>query len=91
MGGGLVVTVALDLALIPPFGATGAAIASAVAYVTSTLALSTTSISAQQNGVEVRATSPAADGRFSIPFLAAGTYKFSCTVHPAMTGTLTVQ
>jgi O-antigen/teichoic acid export membrane protein len=39
MGVGLAVTVILDVALIPPYGATGAAIASAVAYVTSTLAL----------------------------------------------------
>jgi peptidoglycan biosynthesis protein MviN/MurJ (putative lipid II flippase) len=39
MAAGLAVTVVLDVALIPPYGATGAAIASAVAYVTSTLAL----------------------------------------------------
>jgi O-antigen/teichoic acid export membrane protein len=39
MGAGLVGTVALDLLLIPPFGATGAACASAVAYLTSTVAL----------------------------------------------------
>lgn len=39
MGVGLVLTVALDLILIPPFGATGAAIASAVAYTGTTAAL----------------------------------------------------
>lgn len=39
MGAGLVVTAALDLLLIPRSGATGAAVASACAYVTSTLAL----------------------------------------------------
>lgn len=39
MGAGLAVTVALDLILIPHSGATGAAVASAAAYVTSTLAL----------------------------------------------------
>lgn len=39
MGAGLAVTVMLDLLLIPPFGAVGAAIASAVAYSTSTLML----------------------------------------------------
>jgi O-antigen/teichoic acid export membrane protein len=39
MAAGLVVTVGLDLALIPHYGATGAAVASAVAYVTSTVAL----------------------------------------------------
>jgi O-antigen/teichoic acid export membrane protein len=39
MGAGLAITLALDLLLIPPFGAVGAAVASAVAYVTSSLAL----------------------------------------------------
>ena len=28
---------------------------------------------------------------YAVPALAAGTYKFLCTVHPNMTGTLTVQ
>jgi Na+-driven multidrug efflux pump len=39
MAVGLAVTVVLDVVLIPPFGAVGAAIASAVAYATSALAL----------------------------------------------------
>jgi O-antigen/teichoic acid export membrane protein len=39
MGAGLVITVLLDVLLIPPFGSTGAAIASASAYLGSTLAL----------------------------------------------------
>lgn len=39
MGVGLAVTIALDLVLIPRYGATGAAVASAVAYLASTLAL----------------------------------------------------
>jgi O-antigen/teichoic acid export membrane protein len=39
MGAGLAVTVVLDLILIPPFGATGAAIASAAAYTTTAVAL----------------------------------------------------
>jgi Na+-driven multidrug efflux pump len=39
MGAGLALTVVLDFALIPPLGATGAALASAAAYITSTLAL----------------------------------------------------
>jgi O-antigen/teichoic acid export membrane protein len=39
MGAGLAATVLLDVLLIPSFGATGAAIASAVAYTSSTLAL----------------------------------------------------
>jgi O-antigen/teichoic acid export membrane protein len=39
MGVGLAATLALDFVLIPPYGATGAAVASAVAYVTSAVAL----------------------------------------------------
>jgi O-antigen/teichoic acid export membrane protein len=39
MGAGLAATVVLDLILIPPLGATGAAVASAVAYLTSSLTL----------------------------------------------------
>jgi O-antigen/teichoic acid export membrane protein len=39
MAAGLAVTVVLDVLLIPPFGAIGAATASAVAYATSALAL----------------------------------------------------
>ena len=39
MGAGLAVTVVLDVLLIPPYAATGAAIASAAAYVASTIAL----------------------------------------------------
>jgi len=39
MGAGLVATVTLDIILIPRFGATGAAVASAVAYLTTALAL----------------------------------------------------
>ncbi len=39
MGAGLLVTVVLDLLLIPPFGSTGAAVASASAYLVSSLAL----------------------------------------------------
>jgi O-antigen/teichoic acid export membrane protein len=39
MAAGLVVTVVLDLLLIPPFGSTGAAVASAAAYLVSSLAL----------------------------------------------------
>jgi O-antigen/teichoic acid export membrane protein len=39
MGAGLVVTVSLDLLLIPPFGAVGAAVASAAAYSTTAVAL----------------------------------------------------
>jgi hypothetical protein len=43
-------------------------------FVTTTLSLSSTTISAQQNGVTVRSTTPDATGKFSIPFLSTGTY-----------------
>jgi O-antigen/teichoic acid export membrane protein len=39
MGAGLAITVLLDVLLIPSFGSTGAAVASATAYLGSTLAL----------------------------------------------------
>ena len=39
LGAGLIATLVLDIVLIPRFGATGAAVASAIAYTTSTLAL----------------------------------------------------
>jgi plastocyanin len=31
------------------------------------------------------------DGTYSRTFAAAGTYTYHCTVHPSMTGTITVQ
>lgn len=43
-------------------------------YVTTTLTLSSTTVSAQQNGVTVRATTPDSTGLFSIPYLGTGTY-----------------
>jgi O-antigen/teichoic acid export membrane protein len=39
MGAGLAVTVALDLLLVPPYGATGAAVASSASYITVTIVL----------------------------------------------------
>ncbi len=43
-------------------------------FVTTTLSLSSTTVSVQQNGVTVRSTAPDATGKFSIPYLPAGTY-----------------
>jgi hypothetical protein len=43
-------------------------------YVTTTLALSSTTVSAQQDGVTIRSTVPDATGKFSIPYLSTGTY-----------------
>jgi hypothetical protein len=43
-------------------------------YVTTTLSLGSTTVAMQQDGVTVRSTTPDATGRFSIPYLATGTY-----------------
>jgi hypothetical protein len=43
-------------------------------YVTTTLTLSGTTVTAQQNGTVVRATTPDSSGRFVLPFLVAGNY-----------------
>lgn len=43
-------------------------------FVTSTLTLSATTVSAQQNGVVVRSTTPDSTGKFVLGFLPAGTY-----------------
>lgn len=57
--------------------------------VTSTLTLSSTTVSAQQDGAVVRATTPDANGNFSIPFLAAGTYTLVITSDAHATGVVT--
>lgn len=57
--------------------------------VTSTLTLSSTTVSAQQGGAVVRATTPDANGNFSIPFLAAGTYTLVITSDAHATGVVT--
>jgi hypothetical protein len=57
--------------------------------VTTTLTLSSTTISAQQNGAVVRSTTPDASGNFSIPFLAAGTYTVVVTSDSRATGVIT--
>lgn len=43
-------------------------------YVTTTLTLSGTTVSAQQNGTVVRSTTPDASGKFVLPFLVTGSY-----------------
>jgi hypothetical protein len=58
-------------------------------FVTTTLALSSTTVAAQQNGVTVRATTPDATGKFSIPFLATGTYTLVVASEGRATGVVT--
>ncbi len=43
-------------------------------FVSTTLNLASTTVAAQQDGVTIRSTAPDATGKFSIPFLSAGTY-----------------
>ncbi|MES2999934.1 MAG: DUF4382 domain-containing protein [Pseudomonadota bacterium] len=43
-------------------------------YVATSMPLGSTTVAAQQDGVTIRATAPDATGKFSIPYLAAGTY-----------------
>lgn len=58
-------------------------------YVTTTLSLSSTTVAAQQNGVTVRSTAPDSTGKFSIPFLPAGTYTLVITSDGRATGVVT--
>ena len=57
--------------------------------VTTTLALSSTTISAQQDGAVVRSTMPDSSGNFSIPYLSAGTYTVVITSDSRATGVIT--
>lgn len=58
-------------------------------YVTTTLSLSSTTIAAQQDGVTVRSTAPDSTGKFSIPFLPAGTYTLVVSSDGHATGVVT--
>ena len=58
-------------------------------YVTTTLSLSSTTVAAQQNGVTIRSTVPDSAGKFSIPFLPAGTYTLVIASDGHATGVIT--
>ncbi|ROZ76198.1 DUF4382 domain-containing protein [Ramlibacter sp. WS9] len=58
-------------------------------FVTTTLALGSTTVSAQQDGVTLRTTVPDATGRFSIPYLATGTYTLVIASEGRATGVIT--
>jgi hypothetical protein len=58
-------------------------------YVTTTMALSATSVSAQQNGTVVRSTVPDATGKFVLSFLPDGTYTLVITSDGRATGVVT--
>jgi hypothetical protein len=58
-------------------------------YVTTTLTLSATSVSAQQDGVVVRSTTPDASGKFNLAFMPQGTYTLVITSDGHATGVIT--
>ncbi|MCG2595074.1 DUF4382 domain-containing protein [Ramlibacter sp. XY19] len=58
-------------------------------YVTTTLTLSATSVSAQQDGVVVRSTTPDASGKFNLAFMPQGTYTLVITSDGHATGVVT--
>ena len=58
-------------------------------YVTTTLSLGSTTVSAQQNGVVVRSTVPDANGRFMLAFLADGAYNVVVTSEGRATAAVT--
>ncbi|HXD39918.1 MAG TPA: DUF4382 domain-containing protein [Ramlibacter sp.] len=58
-------------------------------FVTTTLSLSSTTVAAQQNGLTVRSTVPDSTGKFTIPFLPAGTYTLVITSDGHATGVIT--
>jgi len=58
-------------------------------YVTTTLTLTATSVSAQQGGTIVRSTTPDAGGKFNLAFMPAGTYTLVITSDGHATGVVT--
>lgn len=58
-------------------------------FVTTTLSLGSTTVSAQQDGVTIRSTVPDATGKFSIPYLSAGTYTLVVASEGRATGVVT--
>lgn len=58
-------------------------------YLTTTMTLSATTVSAQQNGTVVRATVPRADGSFTLAFMPNGTYTVVITSEGRATGIVT--
>lgn len=63
-----------DYNLKPVMSVVPRLVTSIAGYVTTTLTMSATTVSVQQNGVPVRSTVPDASGRFVLAFLPAGSY-----------------
>jgi hypothetical protein len=75
--------------LKPVINVTPKYVAGIQGFLTKTLALSTATVSAQQNGEVVRSTIPDSDGRFVLAFLASGTYTVVITADGHATGVVT--
>lgn len=58
-------------------------------FVATTLSMGSTTVAAQQDGVTVRSTMPDSTGKFSIPFLATGTYTLVVSSEGHATGVVT--
>ncbi|MGZ5194090.1 MAG: DUF4382 domain-containing protein [Ramlibacter sp.] len=58
-------------------------------FVSTTLATASTTVSAQLNGATVRSTAPDSTGKFTIPYLAPGTYTLVVTSDGHATGVVT--
>jgi hypothetical protein len=58
-------------------------------FVTSTLTMSSTTVSIQQNGTVVRSTTPDASGRFNLAFVTPGTYDLVIVSEGRATGVIT--
>jgi hypothetical protein len=58
-------------------------------FVTTTLSLSSTTVSVQQNGTAIRATTPDSTGKFTIPFLSTGTFTLAVVSEGRATAVVT--
>lgn len=73
--------------LLKPVVRLGSKLASGIqGYVTTTMSLSSTTVSAQQNGTVVRSTVPDANGKFTLAYLPSGTYTVVITSDGRATG-----
>ena len=77
-----------DFSLKPVISVTPRFVTSVQGFVTTTMTLSATSVSAQQNGEIVRSTMPDASGKFVLSFLPDGTYTLVITSDGRATGVI---
>ena len=75
--------------LKPVVSVTPKYVSSIQGYVTTTMSLTATTVSAQQDGVVVRSTTPDATGKFTLAFMPPGTYTLVITSDGRATGVVT--